>query len=135
VLIVETYLNIVPGKGIGLFANEEIPAGATYWVRNEEFDRIYNPNDFNCLKKIAANYIAHYGFLEVSGNWYLCSDNARFSNHSENSNSKSIFDNNGIVLYCVATINIGIGQEILCDYKEICLTCKNGVTFNQIILI
>jgi len=128
-LLVETYIEISEGIGIGLYAKNRILKGTKYWVRNEIFDKIISPSQLLRLNKLAINYIKKYGFLEVSGNWYLPGDNDRFTNHSKSSNTLNHFDNGGLLQYATVTKDIEIGEEILCDYSEICLTCKNGVFF------
>jgi len=128
-LLVETYIDISPGKGIGLFARTFLANGTKYWARNETFDKILSPAELDRLAPIARAYFKKYGFLEISGNWYLCGDHARFSNHSTNSNTHNFFDSNGLLEYCTISRDIDIGEEIFIDYTEICVTCKDGVSF------
>lgn len=128
-LLVQTYIDCTSHKGVGLFAHQFIPVGTKYWVRDENFDRLFTAEEKAILKLIASQYIEKYGFLEASGNWYLCNDNARFSNHSTAPNSKCHFDENGIVQYYTATKDIQEREEILLDYREVCQTCKDGVDF------
>ena len=68
--------------GLGLFTLVKIRKGAKYWVRNEDFDKIISFQQLNSLMQIAKDYIEKYGFQETARNWYLCGDNARFTNHS-----------------------------------------------------
>jgi uncharacterized protein len=128
-LLVKTFIQSSPNKGIGLFTLELISKGTKYWVRNEIFDRVFSENDLQLFSEINVNYIKRYGFLEISGNWYLCGDNARFTNHSNNSNSKNYFDEGGLILYTIAEKEILPGEEILCDYREICQECKKQMNF------
>ncbi len=128
-LLVQTYVDFSPNKGIGLFAKENILEGTKYWIRNEIFDNVISPQQLVLLEEIAVSYIKEHGFLEITGNWYLCCDNARFSNHSENPNSKDYFDSKGLVEFTLASKDILTGEEILCNYKEICLECKNNLNF------
>ncbi len=128
-LLVETFINCTAGKGVGLFAKKPIAKGTVYWIRNESFDRVFTLEHKNSLEPIAAEYLEKYGFMEANGNWYLCNDNARFSNHSNKPNSYNHFDDHGIVKYCTTSKDILEGEEILCDYTEVCQTCKEGVNF------
>jgi SET domain-containing protein len=130
-LLVETYIAHSPGKGIGLFSRVAIQKGTIYWVRNEIFDKIISPEQINTFTELAANYIFMHGFKEISGNWYLCSDNARFSNHSKNPNSLNHFDLAGLIEYSYAAKDIASNEEILCDYTNTCQTCINGVPFDD----
>lgn len=134
-LLVETYLDISPGRGIGLFAKFDLNIGTKYWIRNEAFDKVFSISELEALEEIASEYFRKYGFLEVSGNWYLCGDNARFSNHSPVSNTENHFDKNGVIQYSTVSKAIKAGQEIFIDYTQICETCKNGVTFSEAIIL
>jgi SET domain-containing protein len=131
-LLIETYVTCTKEKGVGLFANSFIPQGTVYWQRDESFDTLFPPAKMERLKPLSVTYIRKYGFLETSGNWYLCNDNARFSNHCNLPNTQNQFDNTGIVVCGVATKDIQPGEEILCDYREICQTCINGVDFESL---
>lgn len=130
-LNVETYLDFSPGKGIGLYSSEFIPKGAVYWVRNEIFDKIISKQEVDELDPLASLYVKKYGFLEKSGNWYLCGDNSRFSNHSRNSNTQNIFNSEGLLTHSIALNDIQIGEEILIDYTEICLACIDNLDFEE----
>jgi hypothetical protein len=132
VLLIETYIDISPGKGFGLFSKYIISLGTVFWRRDEAFDKVYLQSQVESFKQVASDYIKIHGFQEVNLNWYLCGDNARFTNHSNDSNSKHHFNSEGLLEYCTASQNIEAGQEILCDYSEICLTCKSGVIFHKL---
>lgn len=131
-LIVETYIDFSEGKGIGLFSNVKIEKGSIYWVRNEIFDKIISQANLDSLNPLASDYIKTFGVLETFENWYLCCDNARFTNHSKNPNTLNHFDKNGLMQYCTVLKNIEVGEEILCDYTKTCLTCINGVNFKEV---
>ncbi len=131
-LTVETYLDFSPGKGIGLYAREFIPKNGKYWVRNEIFDKIISASDVKSLDYLASQYIMKYGFLEVTGNWYLCGDNSRFSNHAKYSNSKNHFDSSGLLQFSTALFDINAGDEILVDYTEICLASAQDLNFTAV---
>mgnify|MGYP001361032842 CR=1 FL=1 len=129
-LLVKTFIAYSANKGIGLFADQLIPKNVKYWKRDEVFDNIFTPFQISSLEVIAVEYIKKHGFLETSGNWYLCNDNGRFSNHSDNPNSRNLVDEKGLVQFSVTTRDILKGEEILCDYKEICLDSKNNLGFD-----
>lgn len=132
-LIVHTYIDFSKGKGLGLFAKVKIEKGSIYWIRNEIFDKVFIQEHVDSLNKLASDHIKIYGVLEVSENWYLCSDNAKYTNHSKTPNTQNHFNKDGIVEYCTALNDIEVGEEILCDYTKSCLTCINGVPFNEVI--
>ncbi len=133
-LLVETYINISPGIGIGLFAKVKIAKETKYWIRNELFDKVISQVQLQSLEKIASDYFMKYGFFEKSGNWYLCGDHARFSNHSKSPNTRNHFNENGLLQYCTTSKIINANEEILIDYTEICLTCRDGVNFSDILM-
>lgn len=128
-LLIETYLDISPGKGFGLFSKSGLRAGTKYWIRNEAFDRLFPPEKMNSFGKITSDYIQFHGFLEPSGNWYLCGDNARFTNHSIQPNTGNNFNENGIIQYSIVSNEINAGEEILCDYSEICMAFRKKIGF------
>jgi hypothetical protein len=131
-LIVCTYVDVSPQRGLGLFAKENIPKGSKYWARSEKLDRIISPAEFRAFSKKEADHINIHGCLEASQNWYLCTDDSKYTNHSAFPNSKAIFDAHGIVQFLIASRDINVGEEIFCNYIELCLTCKNGVNFKVV---
>jgi SET domain-containing protein len=130
-LIVETYLAESSGKGIGLFAKNIIPKGTIWWIRNENFDKLINQEKLNSYDDLAIAFITNYGFLEPTQNWYLCIDNARFSNHSDVPNSINNLNTSGEIISCSAIKDIPADEEILCNYRETCLTCLNNLGFEN----
>ncbi|MEJ5995801.1 SET domain-containing protein [Pedobacter sp. Du54] len=130
-LLVETFIQSTSKKGLGLFAKSFLPKGTVYWKRNEEFDRLFTVEQFAKLDPIAADYISYDGFLETTGNWYLCGDNARFSNHSSTPNTKNNFDVQNLIVHSVVSVDVEAGEELLIDYTEICQTCIDGVAFES----
>lgn len=130
-LLVETYIAPVAGKGFGLFAKTAIPKETTYWLRNEAFDRLFTPELLDALPSNVAAYIQKHGFQEVNGNWYLCGDNARFTNHSLEPNFINHFDGSGLVDYCYTDRDIAADEEILCNYFDTCQSCANGLPFEN----
>lgn len=130
-LLVETYVSYVSKKGLGLLAKVRIAKGTTYWLRNESFDRTFSEKQLESFDKLASDYVRHYGFQERNSDWYLCSDNARFTNHSKQPNTKNHFDIHGTLQSCTVVTDVEVGEELLCDYSELCLTCINGVHFGE----
>jgi uncharacterized protein len=130
-LTVETYLAESKGKGVGLFAKKPIPKGEAWWIRNEAFDKVTDQAIVESYPPLAKTFIKNYGFLEPTGRWYLCIDNARFSNHSDLPNSMNILNDKGEILSCIAFRDILEGEEILCDYRDTCITCANNLGFDN----
>lgn len=130
-LIVETYLAESYGKGIGLFSKKFIPQGSVYWVRNEKFDKISTKKEIDDYDSLQQGFIKTYGFLEATGNWYLCVDNARFSNHSDNPNTANNINKIGELISCIVIKDIHPGEEILCNYRDICQACIIDLGFEN----
>jgi hypothetical protein len=130
-LIVETYLSESKGKGVGIFTKNLIPKDTVWWIRDLHFDKLITPEEFNLHTALAKQFIKDYGFLEATGNWHLCIDNARFSNHSDKPNTLNNWNEKGELISCIALKDIDADEEILCDYKEICVTCKESLGFEN----
>jgi SET domain-containing protein len=131
-LVIETYVGTSEGKGIGLFAKQIIPKGFKWWVRNEKFDKKISIAKLRTYSHLAITFIKTYGFLEATGNWYLCIDNARFSNHSDTPNTSNILNEKGELISCIAAKEISANEEILCNYRETCLACISNLGFINI---
>jgi hypothetical protein len=63
-LLIETYLARSPGKGIGLFVKEKISIGTKYWIRDENFDKIFTIQDLSLFCKLP--YFSGHSKLEFS---------------------------------------------------------------------
>ena len=131
-LLIETVVKLSPNKGLGLFAKHFIKKGTAYWIRNESFDKVITPENLESLLPIAKEYIERYACLEKNGNWYLCGDNGRFSNHSDISNTRTEFNEDGLVISLKASRDIHPEEEIFCNYTELCHTCIDGVVFKPL---
>lgn len=141
-LIVRTEVKPVEGKGLGLFAAEPILADLAWWVYSPVFDKIMpsaHVNQFR-LGSVERDFLEKYGCLEPDGSLYVFMDNARFVNHSENPNSlvKIITaydakDKSEILSFktkiIFASRDIEIGEEITCNYRDICEACKSDLGF------
>ncbi len=124
-LKIKTTIKEVEGKGIGLFAAEPLLVGEVWHIDELEFDKEYSLEFVK--EKGLIEYFYHYATYNKDKEvFYLCSDNARFVNHSENPNTWYDHDKG----HCVATRPIEIGEEITCDYRNICDDSKyNGLDF------
>ena len=110
-LIVKTTLKEIPGKGIGLIADQEIRKGRTVFSYNPAIDiKIYKGS----VPEEAKEFFETYA-LRINRYYYLNMDNARFINHSEYPNTKNL----GLHTINIATKHIFIGDEITIDYREL----------------
>jgi uncharacterized protein len=102
---------------LGLVAKEFISAGTQIWEYNERFDRTFSDEDLGKLSLNARQQVLYYGYFDLASRVYvLSSDDDRFTNHSEDPNTKDYGR------YTVAVKDIYPGEEITCNYAELGLT-------------
>jgi SET domain-containing protein len=113
---VKTYLAPSKINGVGLFANQDIAKGQPTWELNPDFDRVWTEEQWHRLPAALREEIEKWVYVSVATNEYiLCSDNARFYNHSDDPNVGE--DGNYIER---ALRDIAKGEEILTDYRSFC---------------
>ncbi len=96
--------------GYGVVATEFIPAGTITWVL-DHLDRTFKPTDVKKFDPLYQQILDTYCFRNNKGEWVLCWDNARFVNHSFNSNCMSTaYD------YEIAIRDIQPGEQLTDDY-------------------
>jgi SET domain-containing protein len=118
-LTVKTKLKEVPGKGIGLIADQKIKKGQTVWTYNPIIDIKIKRKD---IPKEAKEFFKTYAVDHGGNHIFLNTDNARFINHSKRPNTKSLGDSKDNI----ALRDIKKGEEITIDYDEIDV---NGADF------
>lgn len=112
-LTINTHIGLSKIHGIGLFASDFIHKGTLVWELNRKFDLVYSQEEFDALSDRAKKSILFYGhFQKEEGGYILCSDDARFFNHSETPNCKSEIGKT------FAIKDIKIGEEITDNYIE-----------------
>lgn len=112
--MVKTQIGPSKISGIGLFADQFIPEGTVVWKFQEGFDLLLSKEQIDKLSKPAQIQFYNYSYLDKKYNKYmLCSDDARFFNHSENFNCDERIDDT-----TTATKNIEIGDELTVNYKD-----------------
>ncbi len=96
--------------GYGIVAKQFIPKGTITWVL-DKFDRSFTPREFEEMEEPYKNIIDIYAFRNNIGNYVLCWDNARFVNHSFNSNClTTAYD------FEIAVRDIHPGEQLTDDY-------------------
>ena len=118
-LLVKTKLGISPIHGVGLFADEVIPKGTIIWKYHPELDRAYTDEDLKSFDEESTKFLITYCF-KYSGKYYLCVDNARFMNHSENPSCVDVGDDSVTETdmgYTMTGRDIQVGEELTCDYS------------------
>ena len=119
-MLIKTKIGPSAIEGIGVFADQFVPAGTIVWELTPGLDGIYSVQEFQEMKTKELRNVIKYVFLSRDTNRYiLCNDYARFFNHSDvpnclsqNINSK---DKEGIT---IALQDIQIGEELTDDYKS-----------------
>ncbi|GGW48157.1 SET domain-containing protein [Arenibacter certesii] len=96
--------------GYGVVANSIIPAGTITWVL-DKLDREFSKEELEALDPIYQNILDTYAFRDNKGRYILCWDNARYVNHSFNSNClTTAYD------FEIAIRDIQIGEQLTDDY-------------------
>ncbi len=113
-LLVKTYIGQSQISGIGLFADQFIPAGEPVWGFKEGFDLVIGQEQLKQLSASAIKQVKNYAYLSSEDNFVLCADDARFINHSFQSNTIDDESEKGLKY---AKYDIQRGQEITSDYS------------------
>jgi uncharacterized protein len=99
--------------GLGLIAQEFIPAGTILWRFQEGFDVKIPEAKLAEWSEAAREAIDYYAYFhEASRTYILSSDDDRFTNHSEHPNTMAMED------HMVATRDIQAGEEITSNYDQ-----------------
>jgi uncharacterized protein len=118
-LLVKTKLGIssIPGAGLGCFAAQFIQHGQPMWCLNTKFDMVLIKEEiYNLSDACRAETIKHVYYDIKIDRYILCSDSARFYNHSDTPNTGPLYDGfDGDTDYALRDIHVG--EEILCDYR------------------
>jgi hypothetical protein len=116
-LLVRTRLAASKIHGIGLFADEFIAQGVFTWRFVDGFDLRLSQAAVDQLSNSAKQQILKYAYFdERLGLYELCSDDARFFNHADVANTRSLVTDLGAEID-VAVKDIGVGEELTCDYR------------------
>lgn len=112
-LLIKTKTRISEIHGIGLFADQFVPRGTMTWRFLQGFDLRLSKSILEKLSAPAREQFLKYSYLDSKSMLYeLCSDDARFFNHSDTPNTVSIDDDTD-----VAARDIQPGEELTCDYR------------------
>lgn len=117
-LYVKTKLKESLIHGIGCFADEDISKGTIVWKFVREFDQEF-PRDFiQKLSNSSRQQFLKYSYVSrTTDNYILCSDDARFLNHSDDKNLTNVAlegEQEGID---IANRDIKSGEELTYDYN------------------
>jgi hypothetical protein len=96
--------------GYGVVATKFIPKGTITWAL-DKLDRIYTPQQVAEMDKLYQEVLDKYTYRNSEGDHILCWDNARFVNHSSNSNCITT-----AYEFEIAIRDIYPGEELTDDY-------------------
>jgi SET domain-containing protein len=114
----------IKGAGNGLFADQDISKGDIIWEYNDKVDKVINVKEFNTLSELEKAYILKYAYREGTS-YILCSDDAKYMNHSSTPNCLDKTINNTTIALC----DIKQGEELLCDYTTFDDDSKYGLEY------
>lgn len=126
-LRVPTYVGPSPIAGVGLFSASRLPAGHVIWEYTEGVDWRIAPDELERFPEPYRSRLHHYLYLDESGIYVLCGDNAKFMNHSDEPNCD---DPEGA--YTVTNRLIRVGEELTCDYRSFDAEARTlGLSFGE----
>ena len=96
--------------GYGIVALKPIPRGTITWA-NDKLDRKFTPQEVRSMDPLYQQVLDKYTYRNAEGNYILCWDNARFVNHSSNSNCMTT-----AYEFEIAIRDIAAGEELTDDY-------------------
>ena len=108
----------VSGAGLGVFASELIPKGTSYRILKDEQNLIVfkGPEDIPPLTEATKSVIGNY-ILQIDGLCFIMVPGSTVNHNSKGANTK-VEKISNIEVHGVATIDIGVGEELFCDYVE-----------------
>ena len=119
---VPTYVSRSSIHGFGVFASAPIPKGTVIWEFDEGADWALSEQEMAAFPERLKAQMEAWTYQSEDGMYILCSDGAKFMNHSFDPNC----DDRG--QDTVAARDIGAGEELTCDYRAFDMKSKeNGV--------
>lgn len=114
-ILIPTYVAPSPIEGVGVFASEDIEAGALIWKLVPALDRLIRTDEVGQLPPMFRSFVERYGYPYPHDPEMLVVelDNGRFMNHCERPNTRFDDPDAGFALR-----RIRAGEEITCNYAE-----------------
>ena len=126
-LLIKTFLKEVPGKGIGLFTDEDLEAGQVWWRWDTDLDLIINGRQYAELEEIKRVFVKKYGVKSQEGDYWLYTDNAKFCNHADDPNSVGFEEQSGVDTKIRALRRINNREELTLDYRKFIFDFPDGI--------
>ena len=103
--------------GMGLFADQFIPAGTATWRFTPGVDTAMHPEVLDRVPEAARGQFLTYAYLDIrTGLNVLCADDARLMNHSDDPTVVGDYEAEPVCGVDIAARDIEPGQELTCDY-------------------
>ncbi|HWH18877.1 MAG TPA: SET domain-containing protein [Allosphingosinicella sp.] len=114
-MLVPTYVAPSKIEGVGVFAAEDIAAGARIWELAPGLDRLIHKSEVAALPPALQAFVERYSYPYPHDPEQLIVelDNGRFMNHSDRPNTRFDDPDAGF-----ARRAIRAGEELTCDYSE-----------------
>jgi SET domain-containing protein len=114
-MLIPTYVAPSRIEGVGVFAAEDIPAGALIWRLDERLDRLLTRADVAALPEVHQAFVERYGYPYPHDPTMTIVelDNGRFMNHSTAPNTVFSDPDAGFT-----RIAIPAHEELTCNYAE-----------------
>lgn len=109
---VATYVSRSGIHGFGVFAAQEILKGTTIWELDPGADWILTEEEMAAFPAKLQPQMIAWTYQADDGRYVLCSDAAKFMNHSFEPNCDDRGDER-----TVAIRDIAVGEELTCDYR------------------
>lgn len=116
-MLLQPYILGIGQFGIGVYAFQNIEKYSLIYQYHDFFVQKITYQEYKGFPEEVRKMIYKYAYTGKPVNkefFYLNTDDSKFMNHSENSNTYLIGDNYH------AKENILAGQEILCNYNDFC---------------
>jgi uncharacterized protein len=115
--------SLIPGAGLGCFAAEFIPKGSVIWEFNPLIDRVFAQSEIDQCTELEQSFLNTYCY-KYNGLYFLCVDNGRFFNHSDDPNtSEESYSTASFTRQAtIASKDINIGDEIVSNYAHFGIT-------------
>lgn len=126
-LRIPTYVAPSGIAGMGLYTGTDLAAETIIWEYDDRVDWKITTEEFAAFPEPYRSRMGHYVYLDDSGLYVLCGDNAKFMNHSANPNCD---DPDG--KYTITRRAIAADEELTCDYTQFDLESRNqGLEFDS----
>jgi SET domain-containing protein len=97
--------------GVGVFAGEDLPAGALIWIFDETVDWRLSASQLASFPQPFQARLREYCYRLPEGDYVYCGDNGKYMNHSSTPNCDDGGDRT------VTLRRIRAGEELTCDYR------------------